>query len=58
MMRPRLDEEPDYDTDDEWPMVVLRTHNSFQRSKNARPPVLPRVVDYSPSETLNAITQG
>lgn len=29
MMGPKFDEKPNYDNNDEWPMVVLRMHNSF-----------------------------
>lgn len=60
MMGPKLDEEPNYDTDDEKPKVVLRSHNPHQKFKYTRPKVSLRVVDSSSShdETLNAITRG
>lgn len=60
MMSPKFDEQPNYDTDDEKPKVVLRTHNPHQYFKETRSRVSLRVVDSSTShgETLNAITRG
>lgn len=59
MMGPKFDKEPNYDSDDEKPKVVLQTHNS-QICQDTRPRVSLRIVDSSSShgENLNTVSRG
>lgn len=59
-MRPKFYKEPNYDTNDERPKVILRTHDLSQHFDNNTPMVSLWVADLSSShgETLNAITRG
>lgn len=60
MMGPKFDKEPNYDTDDERPKVVLKTCNAQQNHRDTRLKVVLRVVEPSSShgDTLNTVTSG
>ena len=60
MMGPKFDKEPNYDTNNKKPKVVLRTYNAWQNYRDTRPKVTLEVAKSSSlhGETLDAISRG